>query len=127
MNVFFLTPFLGFLFILFYLLLNFLPLEHWTLNSWIFFIIFHLFSKFLFFVLFRMLWMLVTVNKLKHVVCHGSHTSQITTTKTLATQTFFSMFNEKSLSWSHTSWLKIYKTYMRRTFSSPSCRRRRKK
>ena len=49
--------------------------------------------------------MLVTINKLKHVVCHGSHTSQITTLKSLIMHTFFSVFNEKILEWSHASWL----------------------
>ena len=50
----------------------------------------HLISNFLFLVRFWMLSMLVTVNKLKHMTCHGSDTSQMTTCKTLITQTCFS-------------------------------------
>ena len=43
-------------------------------------LIFHLVSEFL--SVFRMLWMLVTLNKLKPVTCHGKHTPPIATNKT---------------------------------------------
>ena len=43
----------------------------WLLNSWIFCVAFHSFSEFLIFVTFRMLWMLVAVNKLKRMALHG--------------------------------------------------------
>ena len=41
-----------------------------------------------------MLRMLVTVNKVKHVALHGSHASQITSSKILVTQTLFRVSNE---------------------------------
>ena len=38
--------------------------------------------------------MLVTINKVKHMTLHGSHASQITSSKTLVTQTLFRVANE---------------------------------
>ena len=35
-------------------------------------LLYHVVSKFLFLLLFRMLWKLFTVNKLKHMACHES-------------------------------------------------------
>ena len=67
----------------------------WAWSSWIFCVTFHFVSEFLTLVIFRMLWMLVTVNKVKHVALHGSHVLQITSWKTVV-QTFFDVSNEKS-------------------------------
>ena len=51
----------------------------------------------LFLLLFRMLWMLVIVYKLKHMTCRGPHVSGITTCGTFLTDFFFfSAFNEIS-------------------------------
>ena len=58
------------------------------------FSLFHLFFEFLIIVYFPMLWMLVTVNKVKHVALHGPHASQITSSKILVTQTLFRVSNE---------------------------------
>ena len=58
---------------------------------------FHLVSMFTAFVLFWMLSMLVIMNKLKHIKCHGPHTSHITTTGIFAAEFFFSLSNDKSL------------------------------
>ena len=55
---------------------------------------FYFVSKFLFFVLFRMVWVLVTVNILKYSACYRSHTLLLSSWKTLLTQTFFSVPNE---------------------------------
>ena len=41
-----------------------------------------------------MLWMLVTVNKKKHMAWHGSHVSKIISSKILVAQTFFDVLNE---------------------------------
>ena len=60
-----------------------------ALNSWIFCVTFHFVPGFFIFVTFGMLWILVTVNKVKH----KPHTSQITSS-TIATQTFFSVSNK---------------------------------
>ena len=49
--------------------------------------------------------MLVTVNKVKRMALHGSHASQITSSKTLVTQTLFCVSNEILRSWSHASWV----------------------
>ena len=46
---------------------------------------FNCLSEFLFLVLFWMLWMSVTVNKLKHMTCHGSQASQIGNNETCIT------------------------------------------
>ena len=51
------------------------------------------FFEFLIFVYFWMLWILVTVNKVKHIALHGLHASQITST-TLVTQNLFRVTNE---------------------------------
>ena len=65
----------------------------WALNSWIFCVTFRAVSQFLIPVMFRMLWMLVVANKLKHIALHGSHGSQIILWKTSFTQTFFTVPN----------------------------------
>ena len=44
--------------------------------------------------LFEYLWMLVTVNNLKHMVCHESHALRIWTNGTFLTQTLLSVSNE---------------------------------
>ena len=46
------------------------------------------FRDFFFFLLFWMLWILVTVNKLKYTASHGPHASHIPCWKTLITQFF---------------------------------------
>ena len=58
-------------------------------QSWIFGVTFQLVSKFQLFVLFRALWLLVTMNKLNHKAYHGSHASHITPLKILLRQTIF--------------------------------------
>ena len=74
-NFFFWTYFIWFCFRLFYLLTRFLPLEPWRVESSVSPCV--LFSSVFGF---QMLWMLANVSKLKkHITCHGSHTSQITT------------------------------------------------
>ena len=89
-NFFFWTPFLLFFSRNFYWSTRFLCLltSLSLTQSWIFSVTFCLVSEFLFFVLFWMLWILVTVNKLKNPTCHGSHASQITSSKTLFAQFF---------------------------------------
>ena len=83
-NFIFWTPFFIFLqTILFYLSAWFICLLTCLsfLQSWIFCITFCFVSNFLFFfyffffVLFQMLWMLVTVNKIRYMACHGLHGS----------------------------------------------------
>ena len=69
-------------------------------------ITFNLVSKFLFLVLFRMLWMLVTVNKLKHMTCHGPHVPGITTNRTSLVEFFFPVCSMKLIRyWLHASWV----------------------
>lgn len=87
-NLFFGTDLLFFCFRLFYLstrFLRFLSFES--------FFTFHLISDFPFIILFEMLWMLFMVNKVKHMVCHGSHMSQVTD-ELFLTHFFFSVSNE---------------------------------
>ena len=102
-NLFFGTDLLFFCFRLFYLstrFLRFLSFES--------FFTFHLISDFLFIILFEMLWMLFMVNKVKHMVCHGSHMSQITDELFLIH--FFSVCPMKlRRHWSHVSWLTTLK------------------
>ena len=64
-----------------FLLINSISPSFLTSNGWIFCATFHLVSEFLFFKLFLMLWMLVTMKKVKQMVCHGL-------------DTIFSVFNE---------------------------------
>ena len=63
----------------------------WALN-----LLCHLpfFFEFLIFVYFSMLRMLFIVNEIKLMALHGSHTSQITSSKILVTQTLFRVSNE---------------------------------
>ena len=81
-SYFFWTPFLFFSF------------AFWDLNSWIFCATFHFSSEFLIFATFWMLWMLVAMNKVKHMILHESHVLQMTSLKPLVTQTFFSVSSE---------------------------------
>ena len=89
-NFFFWTSF-SFFFRLFYLSSQFLSFE-----PWIFCVTFHLIFKFLIFVYFPMLWMLVIVNKVKYMALHRWHASQITSSKILFTQSLFRVSNEIS-------------------------------
>ena len=66
----------------------------WALNSWIFCVTSRLVFEFLIFAIFWMLWMLVILNKVKHMALHDTHALQITSWKTLFTQNFFRVFNE---------------------------------
>ena len=84
-------------FLLIYLILFiFLSLEQWTVESSASPSILLLSFRFLYF--FWMLLMLVTVNKLNHIACHRTHTSQVATLKTLVTQTFLVCPMEKTFS-----------------------------
>ena len=65
-----------------------------SFEPWIFCVTFHFFFECLIFVYFSMLWMLVIVNEIKLMALHGSHTSQITSSKILVTQTLFRVSNE---------------------------------
>ena len=90
-NFFFWTPFPFFFLRRFYLLTQFLSFNLYLLSSS---------DLWLFLVFFRILWMLVTVNKLKHMwfkACHLPHASRITTLKTIFTQTSFSVSTEIGL------------------------------
>ena len=94
-NFFFWASFLWFFSRLLYLLTRFLWfLELKQLNL---LITFHLVSRFLFLEFLWMLWMLVTVNKLKHMSFHGSHTSQITTFKVYTYPNIFQCVKSKTL------------------------------
>ena len=66
-----------------------------ALNNSAFCITSHLDLEFLFLLLFWMLWMLVTLNKLKHMTYHRSYVLKITTWERLLVQIYFSVSNEK--------------------------------
>lgn len=88
-NFFFLALFLFFFLRL--LLIN--PISQ-SLEPWIFH--HHLVSEFLILVHFRMLWMPITGNKLKHMTCYGPKGSRITTWGIFLMELFFSASNEVS-------------------------------
>ena len=67
----------------------------WAFNFLLFSIL--SWSLWLFLVPLQMLWMLVTVNKLKRITCLESHVSQITTWVMFLTQIYSSVFSEISL------------------------------
>ena len=94
-NFFFWTPF--FVFLQTFFLTRFLCIWNWVFNSTVesFVSPSIMFSSFMIFVLFRMLWMLVAVNKVNHMACHLSHTLQKQTSETLVTQIFLSVSNKK--------------------------------
>ena len=109
--------------------IGFISFELWTGKSSVSpFILFSV-SEFLIFLNLCMLWMLVTANKEKHKVWHGSHTSQITSWKPLVTQTFFDVSNENVLSLSHTSWVTNHKMFIKKllVFSPEALTRKRKR
>ena len=73
-------------------------------------------SRGLFFVLFWILWMLVTVKKL----CHVPHALWITTSGTIFTERHFSMSKDWVRPWSHALYITYHKTFTRKYFGSPS-------
>ena len=76
---------------------------------WIFSITFDFVSKFPFFVLFRMLWMLVTVDSLKYTACHRSLVPQVTSWKTLHSKLYLVCPMKLDWYWSHVSLVTVCK------------------